>query len=68
MNTPFFMTLTIIKAVIVIIGIAFILINIVKAATGRNSTGYSKAFKIFLSVFGVVMLLTILEFTLAYFK
>lgn len=65
MYTGFYMAMTVIKAAIIIVGIVLILTNIIKEARGKSLSGYSKAFKVLLSIFGAIALLTVLEFALA---
>lgn len=65
MTTAFFVSTAIIKVLIGIGGITLIVINIVRAISKKDKNGYSKALKFFLYVFGLMALITILEFSLA---
>jgi len=67
MRSGIFITLTILKVITVFVGIVITVVNLYRAASRQNPNGYSKAFKAFLSVFGVVLLLTVLDFLVAYF-
>ncbi|ADB38739.1 hypothetical protein Slin_2723 [Spirosoma linguale DSM 74] len=65
MKATFFAILITIKVLIVASSIVFIIINLIRAASKNDLNGYSKALKIALSLFAVLLLITVLEFCIS---
>ena len=60
-----YIALTLLKAIIIIVGMCFIILNLIKGLRDKNNQKLKKAGFIFLGICGSLTILTIIEFAIA---